>query len=103
MFGLPAVLYAMSRGAGAFLDNAPMRWLGTISYSMYLWHFLLVWRLGTYFREPSFLLLFGCTLALSIACASITYLLIELPGIRLGATLLRSSFRDREGEVKARL
>jgi exopolysaccharide production protein ExoZ len=103
MFGLPSALYAMSRGAGSFLDNAPMRWLGTISYSMYLWHFLFVWRLGTYFREPSFLLLFGCTLALSIACASITYLLIEVPGIRLGATLLRSSFRNREGELKARL
>jgi peptidoglycan/LPS O-acetylase OafA/YrhL len=93
MFGLPAVLYAMSRGAGALLDTAPMRWLGTISYSMYLWHFVIVWRLGDYLQAPSFLLLFACTLALTTVGATVTYLLIERPGIRLGSALLRGAHR----------
>jgi peptidoglycan/LPS O-acetylase OafA/YrhL len=93
MFGLSAVLYAMSCGAAAVLDNAPMRWLGTISYSMYLWHFFILWRLADYLHGASFLLLFASTLAVTAACASVTYVLIERPGIRLGAALLRRRSR----------
>ena len=92
MFGIPAAVYAMSRGAAAMLDNAPMRWLGTISYSMYLWHFVIHWTLADHLEQPSFLFLFACTLALTTLCASVTYVLIERPGIRLGAALLRGRY-----------
>ncbi len=93
LFGIPALVYAMSQGAGVLLDNAPMRWLGTISYSMYLWHFAVVWKLAAYLDKPSFSLLLTSTLAITILFASITYLLIERPAIRLGGALLRR--RDR--------
>jgi peptidoglycan/LPS O-acetylase OafA/YrhL len=99
MLGLPAALYAMSRGAGALLDNAPMRWLGTISYSMYLWHFAIVWRLGEHLQGASFPLLLACTLALTTICATVTYLLIERPGIRLGAALLRATDRRSSAQL----
>jgi peptidoglycan/LPS O-acetylase OafA/YrhL len=86
----------MSCGAGGVLDNAVMRGLGTISYSMYLWHFAFCWAfpatpgfLATIQAQP-FPVLFAFTLALSALCATATYLLIERPGIRLGAALLRS-------------
>ncbi len=63
-----------------------MRWLGTVSYSMYLWHFV-VGTAGDWPARPAFLpLLAG---ALAALCASLTYALIERPGIRLGAALLR--------------
>jgi peptidoglycan/LPS O-acetylase OafA/YrhL len=99
MLGLPAVLYAMSRGAGRLLDNAPLRWLGTISYSMYLWHFVIRQWLADYLHAPSFLLLLVATLALTTVCASITYLLIERPGIRLGAALLRATVRRAPAQL----
>jgi peptidoglycan/LPS O-acetylase OafA/YrhL len=93
MFGIPAVVYAMSRGAATLLDNAPMRWLGTISYSMYLWHFAIHWELASWLQQPPFPILLISTLALTVVCASITYLLIERPCIRLGAALLRGRYR----------
>jgi peptidoglycan/LPS O-acetylase OafA/YrhL len=86
---IPAAIYAMACGAAPILDNAVMRWIGTISYSMYLWHFV-VWKAADWFDRPSFLPLFAGTLVLTTLCASITYVLIERPGIRLGAALLRA-------------
>jgi peptidoglycan/LPS O-acetylase OafA/YrhL len=95
MFGIPAVVYAMAGGAAAMLDNPVMRWLGTISYSMYLWHFV-VWNAADWLGRPSFLPLFAGTVALTALGASLTYVLIERPGIRLGAALLRGlSARSR--------
>jgi peptidoglycan/LPS O-acetylase OafA/YrhL len=69
-----------------------MRGLGTISYSMYLWHFIFVWYLADWFGRSSFPILFLSTLAITALCASVTYALIERPGIRLGAALLRGRF-----------
>jgi peptidoglycan/LPS O-acetylase OafA/YrhL len=94
MFGLSALLYAMSRGAAPLLDNATMQRLGTVSYSMYLWHFVFVWKLGSYLQGASFLLLFVCTLALTIVCATASYLMVERPCIRLGAAILRGTMRQ---------
>jgi len=87
-FAIPAAIYAMACGAASILDNAVMRWIGTVSYSMYLWHFV-VWLAADWLGRPPFLPLFAATLVLTTLCASVTYLLIERPGIRLGAALLR--------------
>jgi len=97
MFGLPVAVYAMVCGAASALDNAPMRWLGKISYSMYLWHFVIEWKLFDYLQGPSFPVLFVSTLAVTALCSWATYLLIERPGIRLGAALLRSRARRPVG------
>jgi peptidoglycan/LPS O-acetylase OafA/YrhL len=87
-FAIPAAVYAVACGAASILDNAVMRWIGTVSYSMYLWHFL-VWKAADWLGRPSFLPLFAGTLVVTTLCASATYALIERPGIRLGAALLR--------------
>jgi peptidoglycan/LPS O-acetylase OafA/YrhL len=87
-FAIPAAVYAMACGAASILDNAVMRWIGTLSYSMYLWHFL-AWKAADWLGRPAFLPMFAATLALTTLCAGVTYVLIERPGIRLGAALLR--------------
>ena len=69
----------------------PLRWLGTISYSIYLLHYP-VWILWMPMRHKNEwvrgaiweLAIIGCTVVLS----SITYLLIEKPGVELGKKLL---------------
>ena len=88
MFGIPAAVYAMSCGAASVLDNAVMRWVGTVSYSMYLWHFI-VWNISYRIGQPPFLPLFAGALALTTLCASVTYALIERPGKRIGNALAR--------------
>jgi peptidoglycan/LPS O-acetylase OafA/YrhL len=65
-----------------------MRWIGTVSYSMYLWHFV-VWKAPDWLGPLPFLPLFAGTIVITTLCASVTYALIERPGIRLGAALLR--------------
>jgi len=87
-FAIPAAVYAMACGAASILDNAVMRWIGTVSYSMYLLHFL-AWPVAYRLDGPPFLPLFAGTVVVTTLCASVTYVLIERPGIRLGAALLR--------------
>lgn len=73
-----AAIIAFGSNAGivnAMLAWAPMRWIGLISYSLYLWHWpLMVFAL---YRspKPSAWLLFGVLFAIS-ACS---YLFIEAP------------------------
>jgi peptidoglycan/LPS O-acetylase OafA/YrhL len=58
-----------------------MRWLGLISYGIFLWHLpLLLWfdRHGVTFAP----LLLVCTLAATIACAAASYYLVERPLLR---------------------
>jgi peptidoglycan/LPS O-acetylase OafA/YrhL len=99
-FGIPAAVYAMACGAASVLDNAIMRWLGTVSYSMYLWHFV-VWTAGGWLGRPSFLPLYVATVVITTLCASLTYALIERPGIRLGAALLRGRFARPSPQLDA--
>ena len=82
----------------AFFNSAAMRWLGTISYSLYLIHFPLTFLL--------FSLLIGhlsygwvclIVIAASIIVASIFYIAVEKPAIRLGKYLskkLAGKFAD---------
>jgi peptidoglycan/LPS O-acetylase OafA/YrhL len=64
----------------AFLTSAPLRFVGNISYSLYLWQqvFLEV-------KSPSWgpLQVFPINLAMSFACALGSYFLIERPFLRM--------------------
>jgi len=68
------------------LNLAPLRWIGRISYSLYLWQQLFLvptWELHVlpYVQRP-FL-----NLAMCFLCATVSYYLIERPMIRLGRRL----------------
>jgi len=68
------------------LSVAPLHWLGTISYSIYLIHFPLILLLRSLWGGPTTVagaLAFGITTgALAIGLAAMTYRWIEVPGRR---------------------
>lgn len=71
-----------STGGGFWLDSVPLRFVGTISYSIYLWHLVVVALLGEVGLGAlsQFALVAGVTIILS----TITYLVIERPTNRWG-------------------
>jgi peptidoglycan/LPS O-acetylase OafA/YrhL len=76
---------------GRLLESPPMRWLGRLSYSLYLWELFFVFRgvpqtLGIAQRFP-------LNLVLTFACASASYYLVERPLIRVGHRLTRDAAR----------
>jgi peptidoglycan/LPS O-acetylase OafA/YrhL len=66
-----------------FLSNRLFRWIGLISFPLYLWHWpLLVFGKQSSALQPSFQLIL-LMLAISVVLAWLTYLLVERP-IRFG-------------------
>jgi len=85
----------LSLGAGRWLISAPIRYVGRISYSCYLVHFAV---LSTASSATAMMGLSGhagavakfcVVVATTVAVSSITYILIEQRGIRLGEALIR--------------
>jgi len=86
------MLYASARGsriALALFDNAPLRWIGLVSFGVYLWHFpILHWLDAAHafgwidgYRLPWML---PIVLAATVVVAAISYRWIELPFLRAG-------------------
>ncbi len=77
------------------LESAPLLFLGTISYSLYLLHFPLIGYFEGYWREFTGAGIghFLATLALTTVASTITYLLIERPFNRWGRSLKPASHR----------
>lgn len=96
---LPAVFGAQDRGGvRAFLRWRPVAFIGTVSYGVYLWHegWLTKWidwtgraSLGDLvtghgpYRASTFPLIMVLTLAGAVACATLSYYLVERPMLRL--------------------
>ncbi len=93
--------FCLSQGAGAWLVNAPVRYLGKISFSAYLWHFAVLGTIGYSFhgftplqhmtdgRGPLlFLQIFAYVIVTTSILSSITYRLIERPMVRAGNRLI---------------
>lgn len=96
---LLALLMSMPLNINTIFNNKFTRFIGKISYSMYLWHFLILIWLAKYIIEPYYdffaasllirLLAIVSVVSLIILISWISYLLIENPGINLGKRLIK--------------
>ena len=79
------------------LELAPVRWVGRLSYSLYIWQQL--WLLGEWRETRPFPLGVLQELPLSLvatfACAALSYYLVEQPLIRVGQRVARWATRPR--------
>jgi peptidoglycan/LPS O-acetylase OafA/YrhL len=89
--------YAVATYPLGILVNRYTRFLGRISYSAYLLHFLVLDTLAPLVAPITeghpvvhLFLLGGTALALTTAVASIAFALVEIPGIELGRRLIPS-------------
>jgi peptidoglycan/LPS O-acetylase OafA/YrhL len=84
VLGAAAVIYAVHSGASVpLLETRPVRFVGMISYSLYLWHWpvLVFWRL-THLDAPSVPVSLALCLASGVL-AFVSYRLIEEPFRRI--------------------
>lgn len=99
IYSIPFVLlvYCLGRGAGGFLVNLPMICLGKVSFSAYIWHFLVLdiiylgkdhgldfFGMNTPSTYYKFLCLLIAVVAVTYAIAFASYRLVEQPFIGLG-------------------
>lgn len=93
--------FALAMGAGGWVVNKPVEFLGKVSFSAYLWHFAVIETFGmpvlqiikTVFTVPDvrafyFLGLFPVIVVITACLALASYTLIEKPMIRSGNRLI---------------
>lgn len=62
------------------LENSLVVYFGKISYSLYLWHWIIIFYFGTYIFPQSFPVVQGlCVILCSIVLAALTYRFVENP------------------------
>ena len=85
---------------GRVLENPVMRWIGRLSYSLYLWEFFFVYyggvpiTLGVWQTFP-------VNLGAAVVCAAASYYLVERPLVRLGHRLAPAMPRDAMSSASA--
>ena len=92
MIGLATAGMIVSRsdsaGGGLWLDSRPLRFLGTISYSLYLWHMVVISVLGGNVPVQG-LVGFAIVFTITVAASVLTYLAVERPTNAWGRVLSR--------------
>ena len=94
---LSLMVWAVGRARPAILESRVMTRMGEISFSLYILHFVIVallalvaGRIGAALGwAPTFLLLYGITLAVAAPLAMLTFHYIETPFIRFGRNMFR--------------
>jgi peptidoglycan/LPS O-acetylase OafA/YrhL len=85
ILGLALVVAAAAAGSwrATLLSRGPVRWLGTLSYGIYLVHFpVIVWLRGTERWPESLASQLMVVTAVSLALAAASWFLLERPAIR---------------------
>lgn len=108
------ILLGSTLGAAQrFFSLPPLRWLGRNSYSIYLVHPLIIVALqptikniatGNQSEPLVFLISAALTLACTFIVSELCWYLVEQPGMRLGARLIRSlkfALQPHDGNTKA--
>lgn len=87
---LAVMLVVASPGIGRTLSVAPLRWLGTRSFSLYLVHEPMIVALGGLIGEPvSPLLTLAITVPVALGLAEVFFRVIERPSHRLARRIAR--------------
>lgn len=74
------ILSGNANGVSKVLASAPMTWLGSVAYSLYLWHWpllIIVTVIGGYDTPPAWL--GGLVILVSLCLAHVTHTLVEDP------------------------
>jgi peptidoglycan/LPS O-acetylase OafA/YrhL len=102
-FGIAFVLiaWALAIHPIRLLVNRAIRYVGLVSYSMYIWHFWILDRVLPHilpsvhlFRSDKqngtlqFAVIYASVIALSLIVATLSYYIIELPSQRMGKNLI---------------
>ena len=85
---------------GRLLESAPLRWVGRLSYSLYLWQQLFF---ITRSREPGPLQHFPLNVLAVFACAALSHYLVEKPLMTWGQRLAGTSRKLIKAETRESL
>jgi peptidoglycan/LPS O-acetylase OafA/YrhL len=84
----PAMLLATAMSpasiVGRFLELPVMRWIGRISYSMYIWQQLAIFPAAGVHSPLAAIQRFPYNISVVFVLAAVSYYIVELPMIRLG-------------------
>ena len=98
---VPLILFGTvtrpERAVSRLLELAPVRWIGRLSYSIYIWQTLFFVGL---FRPPEFLQSFPVNAICVLGIASCSYYLVEKPMIAYGRRVARSTGARHSGSKK---
>jgi peptidoglycan/LPS O-acetylase OafA/YrhL len=93
---LGAIVSCPTAPIGRLLELPPMRFIGQLSYSLYIWQQLFLWGPdGPHMSVP-------VGICAAVACAYLSYRFIEQPCIRWGRQLLVNRPHRRTGYLAAR-
>lgn len=83
--GFALVIAGIASGGSRLLELAPLRFLGTISYGLYVWHFpVILWLRKTENWPESLVAAFLLTCAITTVLATISWYAVERPAINRG-------------------
>jgi peptidoglycan/LPS O-acetylase OafA/YrhL len=110
VFGV--IAFCLAEGVGLFLVNAMIVHIGKVSYSAYFWHFAMLELIGLTVASfgwslaplgwPYYIATFAVAVALSVAGATLTFLMIEQPMIRIGHRIAKASAQRRASTASDR-
>jgi peptidoglycan/LPS O-acetylase OafA/YrhL len=86
---LLSTVYNPHMFVGRFLESKPLRWIGRLSYSLYLWQQLFICHRFVGYKPLGILETPPLNLILIVACAAASFYLVELPAVRLGHRLAK--------------
>jgi peptidoglycan/LPS O-acetylase OafA/YrhL len=97
------VIALSSNKVSIILRNKVFSFLGDISYSLYLFHFVILTALlNLLYGKINTGLIFVITISLSIIVAWISYKYVEIPSVKLGKIIVKRSKKNTELDINSK-